>query len=66
MPHVPCKASMVAIKDSLSPAASVIIEICVIKLDKRVFKLLVSAVLLMKLLDENFIGGQDAMNKWFA
>ena len=57
---------MVAIKDSLSPAASVIIEICVIKLDKRVFKLLVSAVLLMKLLDENFIGGQDAMNKWFA
>jgi hypothetical protein len=68
MPHVPCKASMVEIKDSSPPAASMISEVCLIKLDKRALKFAVSAIflLLIKSGDESFIGGRDVINKWIA
>lgn len=57
MAYVPCKASMVATKDSSPSATSEISEVCLIKLDKRVLKLAVSAVflLLMRSGDESFI-----------
>ena len=68
VPPVPCKASMVATKDSSPPAASVVSEVCLTKPDKRVLKLAVSAfcLLLIRLGDESFIGGRDAMNMRIA
>lgn len=58
MSHVPCKASMVATKESSPPAASMISEVCLTKLDKRVLKPEVSAVclLLMRPGAASFIG----------
>ena len=58
--HVPCKVSMIAIKDSSSPASSEISEVCLIKLGKRVVKFLESAVclLLMRSGDEPLIGAE--------